>query len=99
MVKRSQYTRAPSLQQLSVLQEAGLIVMQLSSAGQPGSTQQVYDPQYSHVWVLLNSNPHKVAFEAPAGQTSQLLFCAQVTYLLHVPTVQHSILAECQGAR
>lgn len=48
-------------------QEAGLIVMQISSAGQPDSSQEVYDPQYSHVWVLLNSNPHKVAFEPPAG--------------------------------
>jgi hypothetical protein len=55
-------------QYLSMLQEAGLIVMQLSSAGQPGSTQEVYDPQYSHIWVLLNSNPHKVSFGAPAGQ-------------------------------
>ncbi|KAL0036544.1 hypothetical protein WJX77_012089 [Trebouxia sp. C0004] len=48
-------------------QEVGLIVMQLSSASQPGSTQGVYDPEYSHIWVLLNSNPHKVSFEAPAG--------------------------------
>ena len=61
-------TRTLGFQQVSALQEAGLIVMQLSSAGQPGSTREVYDPQYSHIWVLLNSNPHKVAFEAPAGQ-------------------------------
>ncbi len=67
-------TRMPGFQHFSLLQEAGLIVMQLSSAGQPGSTQQVYDPHYSHIWVLLNSNPHKVAFEAPAGWPRKLCF-------------------------
>ena len=66
----------PGFQLVGVVQEAGLIVMQLSSAGQPGSTHEVYDPHYSHIWVLLNSNPHKVAVKPPAGWPCSFCFYA-----------------------
>lgn len=62
------------------LQEAGLIVMQLSSASQSASEQAVYDPQYSQIWVLLNSTPRTISFEAPSGQLLDCCQCLQMTH-------------------
>lgn len=57
-------------------------MMQLSSASQSAGEQAVYDPQYSQIWVMLNSTPQTVSFEAPAGQPAdcqQNCQCLQMT--------------------
>ena len=57
-----------------MVQEAGLIVMQIESAdkavqaGEPG--QAVKDPDFKQAWVLLNAKPQATCFSVPSGQVS-----------------------------
>ena len=64
--------------QLCVVQEAGLIVMQIESADesvqQGGQAAAVHDPNFSQVWVALNAKPQATCFPVPTGQ---IFFCNQ----------------------
>ena len=51
-----------------MVQEAGLIVMQIESAQQTVEGQAVQDPNFSQIWVLFNAKPQAVSFPVPAGQ-------------------------------
>ena len=51
-----------------LLQEAGLIVMQIKSADKTVGQQAVHDSQFSAVWVVLNAKPVAASFTVPAGQ-------------------------------
>lgn len=54
---------------MCVVQEAGLIVMQIESAQETVEGWAVHDPNCSQVWVLLNAKPQVVSFTVPAGQS------------------------------
>lgn len=51
-----------------VVQEAGLIVMQIESAQETVEGQAVHDANFSQAWVLLNAKLEAVSFTVPAGQ-------------------------------
>lgn len=55
-----------------MVQEAGLIVMQIESAEETVEGKAVHDPNFSQVWVLLNAKPQAVSFPVPAGLFSPL---------------------------
>lgn len=59
---------------MCVVQEEGLIVMQISSADKTvqadGQVQAVQDPSFKQVWVLLNAKPTATRFRVPAGEVS-----------------------------
>lgn len=59
---------------MCMVQEAGLIVMQIESADktvQPGEQgQAVKDPNFKQVWVLLNAKQQAACFPVPSGQVS-----------------------------
>ncbi len=59
-----------TLQECVVVQEAGLVVMQIESAQETVEGQAVRDPNFSQVWVLLNAQPETVSFPVPSGQSS-----------------------------
>ena len=57
---------------MCVVQEEGLIVMQINSADKTAQTegrvQAVPDPNFNQVWVLLNAQLKATCFRVPAGE-------------------------------